>query len=147
MPARPDPERLAVWRQFLEAHATITAQLARELEAERELPLPWYDVLVQLQEHGGRLRMQELARACLINKSSLTRLVERMEASGLVLREPCEEDRRGTVAALTAEGRATLRHAAPVHLRGVQRSFAAKLTDSDVTALARAFAKLLPRDA
>jgi DNA-binding MarR family transcriptional regulator len=91
--------------------------------------------------------MQELARACLINKSSLTRLVERMEAAGLVLREPCEEDRRGTVAALTAEGRATLRHAAPVHLRGVQRSFAAKLTDSDVTALARAFAKLLPRDA
>lgn len=147
MPARPDAERLAVWRQFLEAHATITTELARELEAERQLPLGWYDVLVQLQEHGGALRMQELARACLVNKSSLTRLVERMEAAGLVERTACEEDRRGTRAVLTAEGRATLRHASPVHLRGVQRSFAAHLTDSDVTALARAFAKLVPRNA
>lgn len=145
MSRRPDPERLAVWRAFLVAHATITDVLAHELEAERGLPLTWYDVLVQLHEHGGRLRMQELARACLINKSSLTRLVERMEHAGLVAREPCEEDKRGTVAVLTPEGRATLRHASPVHLRGIQQHFAAHLTDTDVTALARVFGKLIPR--
>src|SRR5256885_8525867 len=76
--SRPDPERLAVWRSFLEAHAAITQTLAAELEAERSLPLGWYDVLLTLHEAGGRLRMHELAGRLLVNKSSLTRLIDRM---------------------------------------------------------------------
>ena len=142
MPARPDAERLAVWRSFLESHAALTRLLERELEEERGLPLTWYDVLVQLQEAGGRLRMQELAERVLLHKSSVTRVVDRMEESGLVERVACETDGRSRYAVLTADGRQTLRWAAPVHLRGVQRHFAGNLTDSDVVALARVFAKL-----
>ena len=44
----------------------------------------WYDVLLQLHEAGGRLRMQELADRVLLHKSSISRLVDRMEAAGLV---------------------------------------------------------------
>jgi DNA-binding MarR family transcriptional regulator len=139
---RPDPERLAVWRALLEAHATITQKLASELEAERGLPLSWYEVLLQLTEAGGRLRMQELAGRMLIHKSSLTRLVDRMEDGGLVVREPCVEDGRGHYAVVTREGRETFRRAAPVHLRGIQREFGRHLTESDVIALQRVFAKL-----
>ena len=54
---RPDAAQLAAWRQFLVAHATIVRQLERELLEERDLPLSWYDVLVQLQEAGGKLRV------------------------------------------------------------------------------------------
>jgi DNA-binding MarR family transcriptional regulator len=133
---------LAVWRSFLEAHATITRTLAEELEGERQLPLAWYDVLVQLSEAGGRLRMQELANRLLVNKSSLTRLIDRLEGAGLVARQPCAEDGRGWYAVLTREGRDALRRAAPTHLRGVQEHFAQFLTDSDVVALQRVFAKL-----
>lgn len=142
MAARPDAERLAVWRAFLEAHATITARLAAELEAERELPLAWYDVLVQLSDAGGRLRMQDLAGRLLVHKSSLTRLVDRLEDAGYVDREPCPDDGRGQFAVLTREGREAMRRAAPTHLRGVQREFARHLTDSDVVALQRVFSKL-----
>jgi len=140
--ARPDPERLAVWRSFLEAHAAITRLLERELEEQRGLPLTWYDVLVQLQEAGGRLRMQELAERVLLHKSSVTRLVDRMEEAGLVERVACADDGRSRYAVLLPEGRRVLRSAAPVHLRGIQQHFAAHLTDSDVVALARVFAKL-----
>jgi DNA-binding MarR family transcriptional regulator len=141
--SRPDPERLAVWRSFLEAHAAITQTLAAELEAERSLPLGWYDVLLTLHEAGGRLRMHELAGRLLVNKSSLTRLIDRMTEAGYVEREPCLEDGRGQYAVLTREGRDTLRRSAPTHLRGVQEHFAQYLTDSDVVALARVFGKLV----
>jgi len=143
MAVRPDPERLGVWRDFLEAHAAIEAELERELQEQRQLPLAWYDVLVQLQEAGGRRRMQELAGVLLVHKSSLTRLVDRMEAAGLVTRVRCEDDARGMWAELTREGKEVLRHAAPAHLRGVQRHFAAHLTDTDVTSLQRVLSKLL----
>jgi len=45
---------LAVWRAFLDAHASITQTLEQELLAERDLPLTWYDVLLHLSEAGGR---------------------------------------------------------------------------------------------
>jgi DNA-binding MarR family transcriptional regulator len=140
--SRPDAERLAVWRGFLEAHATITGLLEHELLEQRDLPLTWYDVLLQLHEAGGRLRMQELADAVLLHKSSVTRLVDRMEAAGLVEREVDADDGRSRHTVLTTEGRQTLRWAAPAHLRGVQRHFAGHLTDTDVVALARVLAKL-----
>jgi DNA-binding MarR family transcriptional regulator len=139
---RPDAERLAVWRSFLEAHSAIIRVLEHELEEQRGLPLTWYDVLVQLQEAGGRLRMQALAERALLHKSSLTRVVDRMEEAGLVERVPCPEDGRSRYAVLLPEGRRVLRSAAPVHLRGIQQHFAAHLTDSDVVALSRVFAKL-----
>ena len=140
--SRPDPERLAVWRSFLQAHAGIIRALEEELRLERELPLGWYDVLLQLQEAGGRLRMNELSQRLLVNKSSLSRQCDRMEEAALLAREPSPDDGRGWYAVLTREGRDVLRRSAPVHLRGVQQHFAQYLTDTDVAALARIFAKL-----
>ncbi len=131
-----------MWRALLEAHATITQKLAAELEAERDLPLSWYEVLLQLNEAGGRLRMAELSGRMIIHKSSLTRLVDRMEDAGLVVREPCVTDGRGHFAVLTRDGREMFRRAAPVHLRGVQREFARHLTETDLIALQRILAKL-----
>jgi DNA-binding MarR family transcriptional regulator len=133
---------LAVWRSFLDAHAAITASLTQELHVERDLPIAWYDVLLNLYEAGGSLRMHELAAHLVLHRSSLTRLIDRMEAAELVEREPCAEDKRGQVATITREGRETLRRAAPTHLRGIQEHFAQHLTDSDVVALQRVFAKL-----
>jgi DNA-binding MarR family transcriptional regulator len=139
---RPEPDRLAVWRAFLEAHAAITKTLEAELERERDMPLAWYDVLLQLHEADGRLRMSELANRLLTHRSSLTRLIDRMDSAGLVTREGCPSDGRGSMAVLTREGREALRRAAPVHLRGIQEHFAGYLTDSDVVAMHRALAKL-----
>ena len=88
------------------------------------------------------LRMQELAARLVVNKSSLTRVVDRMQEQGLVERELCEDDGRGVQAVLTRDGREELRRCAPTHLRGVHEHFTQYLTDSDVTALQRVFAKL-----
>jgi DNA-binding MarR family transcriptional regulator len=123
----PSKDGLAAWRAFLEAHAAVTRALEADLVRERGMPLAWYDVLVQLSEAGGSARMQDLARRVLLSKSGLTRLCERMEAAGFVARRPCDDDGRGVEAAITSQGRAALRRAAPVHLRGIERYFAGRL--------------------
>ncbi len=139
-----DDVRLQAWRAFLTAHAVLTDVLEAELQAERGLPLAWYDVLFQLSlAPGGERRMQELAGAVLLSKSGLTRLVARMEQAGLVERRPCPTDLRGTIAALTPAGKAALRRARPIHLRGIREHFANYLSDEEAQALCSAFAKVL----
>jgi DNA-binding MarR family transcriptional regulator len=143
------PERLSsgdlsVWREFLRAHAVVTRQLERDLLAEHELPLPSYDVLVQLVEAPDRrLRMTELADAVLLSRSGLTRLVDRLEREGLVHREACLTDGRGLYAVLTDAGYERLRAASGTHLRGVQRHFVSRLGARDLKTLQRMLDKLL----
>lgn len=133
---RPPERHLAAWRSLLEAHAAVVELLARELEEDRGLPLGWYDVLLTLdQSPEQRLRMQELAQSVLLSKSGLTRLIDRMEANGLVRREPCDSDRRGAFAVLTPEGRRAFRRAAPLHLRGIQEHFARYLDDDEAATM------------
>lgn len=134
---------LAAWRAFLEAHAAVTKVLERELHAEAGLPLTWYDVLVQLSEaEAGRLRMGELAQAVLLSRSALTRLVDRMQAAGLVERGPVVSDARGSFAVLTSEGAATLRRATPIHLRGVAEHFSRLLSREESGVLRRALQRV-----
>lgn len=137
------PEQLEAWRLFLEAHASVTRVLERELMDARQLPLTWYDVLVQLEEAGGSLRMHELADRLLLSRSATTRFVERIEKRDLIERRASPEDRRGTQVVLTVGGKDVLRNAAPVHLSGVEEHFVGRLTDSDTQALTRALKKLV----
>jgi DNA-binding MarR family transcriptional regulator len=136
-------DRMAAWRAFMEAHARITGQLSRELQAEEGLQLTWYDVLVQLSEAPDRrLRMQELADRVLLSQSGLTRLVDRLQAEGYVERVRCTEDGRGTFAHLTPAGLAALRRTYPTHLRGVREWFADGLSDEEAVVLARALRRV-----
>lgn len=123
---------LETWRAFLRAHALVTRRLDAELRAHGGMPLDVYDVLVTLADAPGqRLRMQQLADAVLITKSSCTRLVDRMARDGLVERRRSAEDGRGVVAALTPQGLRALRRAATVHLRGVRRYFVEAVAPGD----------------
>ena len=111
-----------MWRDFLRAHGTIVRRLESELLAEQDLPLAFYDVLVQLAEvPDRRLRMTDLAGRVLLSRSGLSRLINRLERDGLVERAPCPGDARGTYAVLTDAGMTRLRAAAPTHLRGIAR--------------------------
>jgi DNA-binding MarR family transcriptional regulator len=113
-----------VWRDLLALHDTLTARLDHELQAEVGLSLADYEVLVHLSEApGSSLRMAELATLCARSPSGLTRRVDRLARTGLVKRQPCEADGRGSFAVLTPEGRLQLERAAPVHVRGVRRWF------------------------
>lgn len=128
---------MEAWRAFLEAHAHVIRLLEAELEAEKALPLTWYDVLVQLEEADDhRLRMTDLAERVLLSKSGLTRLVDRMCESGLVSRAPDDKDKRGRWVRLEPSGLARLHDAAPVHMRGVGAYFGGMLSEDEAAAVA-----------
>jgi DNA-binding MarR family transcriptional regulator len=144
-PPKLTDRELAVWRMFLRAHASLTRRLERDLLAEQDLPLASYDVLVQLVEApDGRLRMTDLADRVLLSRSGLTRLVDRLAAEGLVIRESCTSDARGTFTVITEAGRSRLRAAAPTHLRGIQEYMASRLSPTELDAFGALLAKLLP---
>jgi len=134
---------MAAWRAFLNAHAAAIGSIERELAAERQLPLTSYDVLVALSEApGNRLRMHELADAVVLSRSGLTRLVDRLEADGLLARARAGEDRRGAYAVLTDAGREALRRAWPVYARGISRHFSSLMNDDEVRAITAALGRV-----
>jgi DNA-binding MarR family transcriptional regulator len=136
-------EAMAAWVGFLRVHAALVDVLSHELEDQAGLPLTWFDVLVQLAAApDGRLRMQDLAAAVVLSKSGLTRLIDRIETAGLVVRASCPSDRRGTYAQITPTGRKTLDEARPVHHHGIQQHFAARLGQRELAALRSATDKL-----
>jgi DNA-binding MarR family transcriptional regulator len=139
------PADLAVWRGFLRVHAAIVRELDADLQAAHGLPLSSYEVLLSLAAAPERrLRMIELAEALIVSQSGVTRLVDRLERSGLVRRERCPTDARGLFAVLTDAGLAALAEARPTHLGGVRRLFLDRLETGDREGLAATWERLQP---
>ena len=77
-----------------------------------------------------------MAERVVLSRSGLTRLVDRLEAAGLLRREACLTDRRGAFAVLTPEGAATLRQTWPAYARGIEAHFARFLTTEEAEMIA-----------
>ena len=134
---------MAVWERLLRTVGALLRTFERELQETGDLPLTWYDVLIQLYEAPGkRLRMQALADQVVLSRSGVTRLVDRMERASLVSREPSQEDRRGYYAVLTEEGQRLLERVRPVHHQGIHDHFTKHLDATDLQVLDAALAKV-----
>ena len=138
----PSPERLRAWRLFFESALALLDLLDAELELAVGIPQRWYDVLVHLEESPQGLPMNELAERILYSKSGFTRVVDRMEESGLVRRARLENDRRTILIVLTDDGTEMLKRARRHHRDGIQRHFSQHLTNADIKALTRALEKV-----
>jgi DNA-binding MarR family transcriptional regulator len=109
------------WRGTIAGAILLVDQLDRDLRAAHDLTLADYEILVHLSEaDDDRLRMSELADAALVSRSRLTHRVNRLSERGLVEREACPTDKRGTYAVLTPVGRKLLEEAAPTHVESVR---------------------------
>ncbi len=138
-----DRAREEAWRAFITAYAVGIEGIERGLAEAGLPPLGWYDVLLELSvAPGHRLRMHELARAVVLSRSGLTRLVDRLEGAGLLRREPTPEDRRGSFAVLTEEGARMRRRMWPVYARGIAEHFGRHLDDDEVRVLSEALRRV-----
>jgi DNA-binding MarR family transcriptional regulator len=127
---RLDREGLAAWRTFLGAHAMVIGRIEADLSEAGLPPLSWYDVLWALYSAPGRQRrMGELVDHVVLSRTGMTRLVDRIEAAGLLRREPVPGDRRGAFAVITDAGVEMLRRMWPVYARGIQALFVEPLGD------------------
>ena len=139
----PTREQLRTWRAFFESAFSLIQILDAELQEQAGIPLRWYDVLVHLEEAPERrMRMNELALAIVSSKSGLTRVIDRMEAEGLVRRERPDGDRRVIEVVLTDAGGETLQAARKLHRHGIHEHFTRHLDAKDFEALERALPKV-----
>src|SRR4051794_35891328 len=124
---------IRTWIRFLATHSAITRELEARLMGAHGLTLSDYDVLVQLARAPERkLRNIDLAKAVVLTRSGVTRLVDGLEKDGLVARSSCASDKRGSFVTITDEGLARLREAAATQVEGVRELFVEKLGEDGV---------------
>lgn len=139
----PDSRQHA-WARFFVAHALLVERIEAAF-AEADLPsLDWYDVLWVLErtEHG-RLRMADLAQQVIVSRSNVTRLADRLEKAGLVLRANCPVDGRSTYCVITDRGRALRARMWTVYRRQIDALFGQHLGAREAQELARIFERII----
>lgn len=131
-----DEAQQRAWRSYVRMHGRLSAQLNRQLLADSDLSLADFEVLVQLTDvPERRLRTGQLARELQWEKSRLSHHLARMAGRGLITREECRDDGRGTFVVLTAAGAAAIEAAAPGHVATVRELLFDGLTDEQVATL------------
>jgi DNA-binding MarR family transcriptional regulator len=128
-----DEDEQRAWRTYLRMHTRLAAALNRQMQAESELSLADYEVLVHLTDAADdRLRPYELQSVLEWEQSRLSHQLTRMQRRGLIVREGCADDRRGSYIRLTDAGRQAITAAAPGHVDAVRRLFFGALTPDQV---------------
>ena len=141
-------EEEAFLRAWSRAALTVPRALDADLVTGEGMSHSEYIALMHLSEAPGRnLRMSDLATACALSLSGMSRIVSRLEAQGLVHRERASGDGRGLNAVLTDAGLKRLRRAWPTHLASVRRHMMDHVRELDlpvVTAALQRFATDTP---
>jgi DNA-binding MarR family transcriptional regulator len=136
-------EKVQLFALLLETNARLSRSLGLELESTCDLPLAWFDVLLQLRKSPeGRLKMNQIADAIVHSTGGTTRLIDRLEVAGLVVRQNCPSDRRAIHVAITALGNERLDDALDVHLGYLDENLATRLTKVEREQLADLLTKL-----
>jgi DNA-binding MarR family transcriptional regulator len=92
-------------------------------------------VLQNLSDAPGRqMRVTELATACGVSGSGITRILNRLNQAGLTTRVPSQLDGRGAVAVLTPAGAARLEQAQAAHVASIRQHILDPLGDLDLAA-------------
>ncbi len=139
-----DERQAHVWQAYLHLNHQLYGALEDQLLRDAGLSGADYAVLVPLSAApGGVLRARELGKEIIWDRSRLSHQVRRMETRGLVVREECSEDARGSMVRLTRAGRRAIEGAAPEHAETVRRCFFDLLSDKELGTLASVFDRVL----
>ena len=131
------------WQAIITAFTRVNGVLAEEMDSETDVSLEWYSILLMLtQAEDGAMRPSDLADNVGLSRSATTRLVDRLERDGLVKRETCPADRRGSFVSLTDRGEALFKKAGRVHLRGIGQHVGSHLSAEEMADLRRILTNL-----
>jgi DNA-binding MarR family transcriptional regulator len=129
--------------RLIGAHSTLTRELSAQLVAEHGLTLSEYEVLMLLATAPDRImRRVDLANEVRLSPSGVTRMLDRLEAAGLVGKRACEKDARVTYAELTDAGLAKLERCAPDHVAAAERLLGERFDRHELASLAELLGRL-----
>lgn len=128
---------MPAWLSFVRTHTRLWEQVEAQMRKDHGLTMARYDVLAHLVNAGGRLGLSDLASSILLSQSGLSKLLDRMELSGLVRRDPDPRDARSAFATITPHGRSIAKQARQGHHDFLRHVFGETLDDRDLSDLAR----------
>lgn len=130
------PPAVRAWTRLLRAHAAATRLLNAELQSEHGLSVNAYEALYLLSRaEGRRLKRVDLSRRLALTPSGVTRLLEGLEATGLVERTTCPTDLRVAYAELTDAGAEKLGAASCGHVGSIRELFEQHFTADEIDEL------------
>jgi DNA-binding MarR family transcriptional regulator len=133
------PDEWQLWRSFRTMHRQLDAALERQLQRDAEISAADYGVLMTLFEAAGRqLRPNEIGEKLVWEKSRVSHQVSRMQKRGLVERRECDDDARGTLVGLTAEGTRAVLGSMREHANSLRKYFFDVLDPAQLDALRQA---------
>jgi len=138
-----DPSAMGIAGRVLR----LAQHLERRLEvllAEYNL-MPWqFDVLATLRRSGPPYQMTptRLMQSVMLSSGAMTNRLDRLEAAGLVKRQPDPADRRGVLITLTAKGRRMVDDALPARFHEARLNRAV-LSDAEARGMEASLRKLL----
>lgn len=128
----------------MQAEVLVNATTNRALARDNGLSGAEFAVLVCLSEHPDRqMRVLELATALQWEKSRMSHQLRRMGERGLIDRNDCGDDRRGSYVRISDEGLRAIEAAAPRHVELVRSIFVDPLTKQDLADLHRILGKVI----
>jgi DNA-binding MarR family transcriptional regulator len=141
-----DDEQQESWRAFSGMMHKLRWALECQLQQDAGLSFIEYHALARLSEIPGNImRMSELAEVTNASLSRLSHLIKRLEARGLVRREPDSADGRYTNAILTEAGLRLLTASAPAHVEEVRELVIDALSPDQLRHLRTASEQILQR--
>lgn len=100
----------------------MTERVQRALAAADLPPLSWFEVLSAVKSSPtGRPRMSDLAEWLTLSRGGITKLVDRLQEAGYLVRVSCPEDRRSLQAELTPAGEKMLEEMSAVYETELER--------------------------
>ncbi|MDQ6773017.1 MAG: MarR family transcriptional regulator [Candidatus Dormibacteraeota bacterium] len=137
-------DRIATWINLHQTVRVIQACIDERLRAEADLSWPEFELLMRLEVAADRpLQMSEIAAQLVGSPSGTTRIADRLEKDGLIVRETPRENRRIVRVQLTDHGRKVLGEAEQTFRTTLYETFGSHLADSEVAELRRSLRHLL----
>jgi DNA-binding MarR family transcriptional regulator len=136
-----DRRAAATWEALFRTQAELLRRLSDDPIWD-QVSLREYDVLFVLARAGGALRLRDLTHSLFLVQSSVSRLVDRMAARGLVARTTPPDDARGTLVTLTEEGRRLQHDVGARHQEAIGRYVGQGLDDDEQQVLRRLLDRL-----
>ncbi len=140
--ARTRTNAVTAWESLFRAQVAVMRTLAAEFPT-RDISFNEYDVLFNLSRQPDRqLRLRDLNKHVLLSQPSVSRLIDRLVARGLVAKGPEPSDARGTLIRLTDTGYDMFRRVAVEHIKTISARVGGRLDPDELEQLARLCDKL-----
>lgn len=135
-------DRFFVWRSFTGVADSYLRDIGAYLEARHGVTLWELRVLLGLRASDNGLRMADVATVAGVTRAGATKMVDRLEGSGLAARTSDDSDRRSRVVVISRKGGALLKKIRPELEGWIEDNFFAHLDDRQLKSLHRVMSSL-----